>query len=92
MEKGRKIGWLKIRTFTSDIERMQVFCAQIHVFYTFRRWTKCQYEKSVLFFIKQCFSPHRTYIRVYNTVYSSTNTGDSSFLQMNRKVELVGQA
>jgi hypothetical protein len=31
-EKWVAMGRLKIRTSTCDIERMQVFCAQMHVF------------------------------------------------------------
>ena len=86
------MGRLKIRTSTCDIERMQVFCAQMHVFTPSGVGANVNTKKCSFFHQTVLLSaPLHTGI-LYKTVYSSTNTGVSSLLQMNRKVELVGQA
>jgi hypothetical protein len=63
------MGRLKIRTFTSEIERMQVFCAQMHVFTPFSVGANVN-TKKVFFFSSNSalVRTAHTYIRVYDTV------------------------
>jgi hypothetical protein len=78
----------------NDIERMQVFCAQMHVFLYVSARDQMSIRKKCSFFSSNSalVRTAHTYGYMYNTVYSSTNTGVPLLLQMNRKVELAEQA